>query len=431
MSIHGLEHNAFSPKSEAPRSTMTKIAALVMAAGSGKRAASSGLPKQFVSLNGLTLLAHTLRPFLAHDLVTSVKVVISAADQHLYDAAVLALGPQRKLLPVAIGSDPRQRSVKNGLDAFGNDPPDFVLIHDAARPFISLDLITRSLAALKTSAAAILASPLTDTLKRCAPSLLVTETVPRHNLWRAETPQCFRFRDILDAHVRAQDAGLSDFTDDSGLAEWAGIPVAVVDSGGGNTKVTTAEDLKIAAARLPIVGPVSLLNSVKVQNFPDIRTGQGFDVHKFKPGHSVHICGIEIKHTQSVDAHSDGDVGLHALTDALLGAISDGDIGVHFNNTDPRWANASSHVFVADARRRVEALGATILNVDVSIFCEAPKISPYREAMRARMAEILGLDIGRVSVKATTTETLGFTGRKEGLAASATATVIFHPRASP
>jgi 2-C-methyl-D-erythritol 4-phosphate cytidylyltransferase / 2-C-methyl-D-erythritol 2,4-cyclodiphosphate synthase len=253
MSIHTSEHNVFPRTAEAPRSTMTTIAALIVAAGRGTRAATAGLPKQYVTLNGLSILAHTLRPFLAHHLVTSVKVVVNSADQHLYDAAIKALGPQQKLLPVAIGSDPRQASVKRGLDAFGNSPPDFILIHDAARPFISRDMISKSLDALKTSAAAILASRLTDTVKRCTSTLLISETIPRDDLWRAETPQVFRYRDILDAHRMALDAGRKDFTDDAGLAEWAGIPVTVVDSGGGNTKITTSDDLVIASARLASV----------------------------------------------------------------------------------------------------------------------------------------------------------------------------------
>jgi 2-C-methyl-D-erythritol 4-phosphate cytidylyltransferase / 2-C-methyl-D-erythritol 2,4-cyclodiphosphate synthase len=250
MTIHTSEHNVISQTTEAKRSTMTTIAALIVAAGRGTRAATAGLPKQYVTLNGLSILAHTLRPFLAHHLVTSVKVVVNAADKHLYETAVAALGPQNKLLPAAIGSDPRQASVKQGLDAFGNNPPDFVLIHDAARPFISLEMISNSLDALKTSAAAILASRLTDTVKRCTSTYLVAETIPRDDLWRAETPQAFRYRDILDAHRKALDAGQRDFTDDAGLAEWAGIPVTVVDSGGGNTKITTSEDLVIASARL-------------------------------------------------------------------------------------------------------------------------------------------------------------------------------------
>ena len=425
MTIYTLEHNVYSPTSEKPRSTMTTIAALIVAAGRGTRAAAAGLPKQYVTLNGLAVLAHTLRPFLEHHLVTSVKVVVHAADRHLYEAAIAALGPQQKLLPVAIGSDPRQASVKQGLDAFGNNPPELILIHDAARPFISLEMITNSLDALKTSAAAILASRLSDTLKRCTPTKLISETIPRNDLWRAETPQAFRFRDIFDAHRKAFEAGQKDFTDDAGLAEWAGIPVTVVDSGGGNTKITTSEDLIIASARMASRSATDKMNYSSEHKLPDVRTGQGFDVHKFKTGKAVWICGIEIKHTHGVDAHSDGDVGLHALTDALLGAISDGDIGLHFKNTDPRWKNAPSDLFLADARRRVEAAGAKILNVDVTILCEAPKISPHRDAMRSRLAEILAIDIGRVSVKAGTTETLGFTGRKEGLAATATATVIF------
>jgi 2-C-methyl-D-erythritol 4-phosphate cytidylyltransferase / 2-C-methyl-D-erythritol 2,4-cyclodiphosphate synthase len=394
------------------------IVALVVAAGRGTRVATSRMPKQYVNLAGAPVLAHTLRPLLTHPRIDRVIVVRHADDAALYDAAVAPHREEPKLLPAAIGGKERQDSVMAGLDALSALAPAVVLVHDAARPFLSAAMLDRLLEAVDRTGHAILASPMADTVKRATADATIAATVPRTNLWRAETPQAFQFSDIRAAHRAAAQSGRHDFTDDASIAEWAGYAVALVDSGGGNTKITTAEDLAMAEQRLAASTPT----------IPDVRTGQGFDVHQFCAGDHVWLGGIRIAHSQGVDAHSDGDVVLHALTDALLGTIADGDIGLHFKNTDPRWRGASSDRFLADAIERVRAAGGHLTHVDVTILCEAPKVTPHRCAMRARIAEILRLDIGRVSIKATTTETLGFTGRREGLAAMASATVVVASR---
>jgi 2-C-methyl-D-erythritol 4-phosphate cytidylyltransferase / 2-C-methyl-D-erythritol 2,4-cyclodiphosphate synthase len=395
------------------------IAALVVAGGRGTRVASGRLPKQYVTLAGATVLAHTLRPLIDHPRVDCVLVVRHADDAALYEEATAAFRGNVKLRPAVVGGKERQDSVRAGLEALVAMSPASVLIQDAARPFLSVAMLDRLLAAVDRVGHAILASPMSDTVKRAAPDATIATTVPRADLWRAETPQAFRFDAICAAHAAAARSGRHDFTDDASIAEWAGLAVSLVDSGGGNTKITTAEDLIMAEQRLAALA----------LPLPDVRTGQGFDVHQFCDGDHVWLGGIRIAHTQGVDAHSDGDVVLHALTDALLGTIADGDIGLHFKNTDPRWRGASSDRFLADAIQRVHAAGGTVTNVDMTVLCEAPKVSPHRDAMRQRIAEILGIDLGRVSIKATTTETLGFTGRREGLAALATATVVFASRA--
>jgi 2-C-methyl-D-erythritol 4-phosphate cytidylyltransferase/2-C-methyl-D-erythritol 2,4-cyclodiphosphate synthase len=288
-----------------------------------------------------------------------------------------------------------------------------VLIHDAARPFLTADLVTRLLAALDDHQGAIAAEPVADTLKRAGADGLVAETVDRANLWRAQTPQAFRFADILSAHRNAAAAGKEDFTDDAGLAEWAGLPVQLVPSSGNNMKLTTREDFTLAERLLGGTGPLL-----------EPRNGSGFDVHAFAPGDHVWLCGVSIPHTQRLEGHSDADVALHALTDAILGAIGDGDIGEHFPPSDAAWRGARSRIFLEDALHRVQALGGRIANVDVTILCEAPKIAPHREAMRRSIALMLQIDFNRVGVKATTMEGLGFVGRREGIAALANALVL-------
>jgi len=284
-----------------------------------------------------------------------------------------------------------------------------VLIHDAVRPYVTSDIVDRVLAALADAPGAIAAVPLADTLKRSGAGDRVAATLDRAGLWRAQTPQGFRFADIVAAHEAAISAGHTDLTDDASVAEHAGLPVTLVMGHESNRKLTTAEDLAMATR----------------SGIADVRTGQGFDVHRLVPGDHVWLCGVRIAHSHALEGHSDADVALHALTDALLGAIGDGDIGQHFPPSDPRWKGAASHIFLSDAAARVRARGGSIGNVDVTILCEAPKISPHRAAMIRRIADILALDEARVGVKATTTEGLGFTGRREGIAALATATVIF------
>jgi 2-C-methyl-D-erythritol 4-phosphate cytidylyltransferase/2-C-methyl-D-erythritol 2,4-cyclodiphosphate synthase len=390
-------------------------AALIVAAGQGRRA---GTPKQYASIAGTTVLAHTLHTFLAHPVVDLALVVIAEADRGSYDQAIVRDHP--KLLPPAIGGSTRQRSVLNGLRALTSSAPARVLIHDAARPFVTPDIVDRVMAGLGRAPGAIAAVPIADTLKRAGPGGRIAGTLDRARLWRAQTPQGFRFDAILKAHEAALAAGREDLTDDAGVAEWAGIAVELVEGSEANVTLTTAEDLASVAARAVDATPGG-----------EVRIGQGFDVHRFTAGDHVWLCGVRIAHTHALEGHSDADVGLHALTDALLGAIGDGDIGQHFSNSDPRWRGAASHLFLSDAVRRVQARGGAISNVDVTILCEAPKVAPHREAMRARIAEILGADISRVSVKATTTEGLGFTGRREGIAALATATVVLNAGKGP
>jgi 2-C-methyl-D-erythritol 4-phosphate cytidylyltransferase/2-C-methyl-D-erythritol 2,4-cyclodiphosphate synthase len=390
---------------------MTTTVAVIVAAGRGARVrgGAGALPKQYLPLAGAPVLAHSLRVLASHPGLDAVEVVIHGEDRALYEAAARPYAA-RLLAPVPGGAT-RQASVRLGLEALSTRPPDRVLIHDAARPFLKADLVTRILAALDTTPAAIAAEPVADTLKRAARDGTIADTIDRANLWRAQTPQAFHFEPILAAHRRACDAAQESFTDDAGLAEWAGLAVKLVESTSTNMKLTTAEDIALAERLL-------------TPPLPESRMGSGFDVHAFAPGDHVWLCGVKVGHTHRLEGHSDADVALHALTDALLGAIGDGDIGQHFPPSDPKWRGAPSRLFLEDAAGRVRALGGRIANVDVTILCEAPKIGPHRAAMREAIAAILGIDVGRVGVKATTTEGLGFVGRREGIAALATATVL-------
>ena len=384
-----------------------KTAALILAAGRGTRARGSR-PKQYVTIGGVPVLAHALRAFLAHPDIALVAVAIAREDEALYRAAVAGLASGKLISPICGGAT-RQASVGNGLRALSAHRPDLVLIHDAARPFVTGDIIDRVLGALAQQPGAIAALPLADTLKAADPAGRIAATVDRAGLWRAQTPQGFRFGDILAAHERARAAGLEEMTDDAAVAEWAGLPVALVLGSAANAKLTIPEDFAMAES---------------AAGGPDVRVGQGFDVHRLVAGDHVWLCGVRIAHTQALEGHSDADVALHALTDAMLGAIGAGDIGQHFPDSDPRWRGAASSIFVAEALRQVRARGGTIGNVDVTLLCEAPRIAPHRDAMRRRIAELLELEEARVSVKATTTEGLGFAGRREGIAALATAMVV-------
>lgn len=388
-------------------------AAIIVAAGRGTRARGPGdLPKQFAPLAGQPLLTHTLRAIAAHPAVDDIQVVVGAGDAELYAAAA---SPFRdRMQPPAIGGETRQRSVLNGLLALEPHAPARVLIHDAARPFVEPAVIDRVLDALRTFPGAIAAEPLADTLKRASPRMTIAETLDRRGLWRAQTPQGFAFHAILAAHRQAAAAGLTDFTDDASLAEWAGLEVALVEGSPRNIKLTTADDMALAE-RLLAPSPAPLLEP---------RTGTGFDVHRLIPGDGMWLCGVFVAHEARLEGHSDADVGLHALTDAILGALGEGDIGAHFPPGDPRWRGAPSRLFVEDAARRVSARNGRIVNVDVMLLCEVPRISPHRDAMRAAIGAMLGISAGRVGVKATTTEGLGFTGRREGIAALATALLL-------
>ena len=389
-----------------------KTAALILAAGRGLRAPGP-IPKQYAPLGVDSAVARTVAVMLQQPTIDLVQVVIAAADAALYAQAIRTADP--RLLPAVAGGATRQQSALYGLIALEPLAPNRVLIHDGARPYLTADLIGRVLAALSHSPAATAAVPLTDSLKRADAHGRVAASIDRAGLWRAQTPQGFAFSEILAAHRAAAAAGHAEMSDDAAVAEWAGLAVALVPGSEQNRKLTTAEDLAMANA------PSAAL--------PEVRTGLGFDVHRFGAGDHVWLCGLAIPHTQGLEGHSDADVALHALTDALLGALAQGDIGQLFPDSDPRWKGAPSHLFVREAARRVRLSGAQVSNVDITVICEAPRIGPHREAMRERIAQILGIEIARVAVKATTTETLGFTGRREGIAALATATVVGLPPA--
>ncbi|MEE8188730.1 MAG: bifunctional 2-C-methyl-D-erythritol 4-phosphate cytidylyltransferase/2-C-methyl-D-erythritol 2,4-cyclodiphosphate synthase [Kiloniellales bacterium] len=376
--------------------------ALVVAAGRGSRFGGE-LPKQYAPLGGRPLLGHSLAAFAAHSRIEAVRAVIHPDDRALYDEAAAGLA----LAEPVPGGATRQDSVRLGLESLEALAPDAVLIHDGARPFISAAVIDRVLDGLGSAAGAIAALPVTDTLKR-GETGLVTQTVTREGLWRAQTPQGFRYAEILAAHRTA--AG-EELTDDAAVAERAGLPVALVEGAAENIKVTTQEDLARAARWLGGSGG-------------ETRVGQGFDVHRFAEGDHVMLCGVRIAHERGLAGHSDADVGLHALTDAILGALGAGDIGSHFPPSEARWKDADSALFVEHARDLVMARGGRVCHVDVTLICEHPKIGPLRAAMVTRIAELLRLGPDQVSVKATTTEGLGFTGRGEGIAAQATATLL-------
>jgi 2-C-methyl-D-erythritol 4-phosphate cytidylyltransferase/2-C-methyl-D-erythritol 2,4-cyclodiphosphate synthase len=377
------------------------IYALVVAAGRGTRLGAA-LPKQYLPLAGRPLLRHTLEALCAHPRLAGVAAVIHPDDRALYDEAAVGLD----LLPPVAGGAQRQDSVRNGLEALASRRPSRVLIHDGARPFVDAATIDRVIEALEASPAAIAALPIRDTVKRESAGRIAA-TLDRTGLWRALTPQGFAFEAILAAH-RAAAGG--ELTDDAALAERAGLPVALVEGSEDNFKVTTMDDLaraeRLLAARLG-----------------DVRTGQGYDVHAFGSGDKVWLCGVAVPHEAGLVGHSDADVGLHALTDALLGALGAGDIGMHFPPSDPQWRGAASDRFLRHAGALVARAGGMVAHVDVTLVCERPRVGPHRAAMVGRIAEILGIDKGRVSVKATTTEKLGFTGRGEGIAASAVATI--------
>jgi 2-C-methyl-D-erythritol 4-phosphate cytidylyltransferase/2-C-methyl-D-erythritol 2,4-cyclodiphosphate synthase len=381
------------------------VAAVVVAAGRGLRA-GAGLPKQFREIAGKSVLRRSLEALTAPGTVALIQPVIGETDRDRFVAETAGLS----LLAPVCGGSTRQESVLAGLEALAVHKPDIVLVHDAARPFVSAALIARAIVSASEQSAAVPAIPVTDTIKSVDDNARITGTIDRNMLRAVQTPQAFKFDALLDAHRRAKSQNRCDFTDDAALAEWAGMTVTVFEGETTNMKLTTADDF--ARAELTAMAALG-----------DIRTGSGIDVHAFVPGDHVMLGGVRIPHTQGVTGHSDADVGLHALVDAILGALADGDIGVHFPPSDPQWRGASSDRFLAFAVDRVRARGGMIAHLDLSIVCEAPKVGPHREAMRARIAEIAGITIDRVAVKATTSEKLGFTGRAEGIVAYATATV--------
>lgn len=386
-----------------------RTAAIIVAAGSGTRAGSGLIPKQYQSVGGTPILVRTMTTFLDFMGVDTVQLVVGEGQSGHWAGLGMA---HNKLRTPCTGGATRQISVQRGLEALAPEEPTHVLIHDAARPFVSPALIGRVLDALKHADAVVPTLPVASTLKRTRGGF-VTETVPRDDLEAAETPQGFAYPAIAAAHAAAARANAT-FTDDAAIAEHAGMRVMTVAGDPQNIKLTTAAD--IAAADRRLAGEEAL-------RLGDVRTGFGYDVHAFGPGNQVMLGGVAIPHTRGLVGHSDADVILHALTDAVLGALGDGDIGQHFPPSDERWRGAASRIFLAEAAARVRARGGVIANLDVSYVGEGPRLSPHRDVMRASIAAIAGIAVERVGVKATTSEGLGFIGRGEGAAAQAVATI--------
>jgi 2-C-methyl-D-erythritol 4-phosphate cytidylyltransferase/2-C-methyl-D-erythritol 2,4-cyclodiphosphate synthase len=380
------------------------VAAIVVAAGRGLRA-GGGKPKQYRLLANQPVIRSSLAALASHPEIAAVQPVIHLDDVQRFEDAAAGL----KLLPPVFGGATRQASVRAGLETLVAHKPELVLVHDAARPFASRALIARAIAAAR-SGAAVPVLPVVDTVKTVDTTGAITDTIDRRSLRVVQTPQAFGFELLLEAHRRAVAAGREDFTDDAALAEWAGHRVTTFEGEASNVKLTTPEDFSRAEA-------------AEVAALADIRTGFGFDVHQFIEGDHVWLGGVRIAHERGVTGHSDADVVLHALVDAILGALCEGDIGVHFPPSDPQWRGASSDRFLAFAVERVQARGGRIAHLDATIVCEAPRIGPHRDAMRARIAEIAGIPESRVAIKATTSEQLGFIGRREGIAAFANATI--------
>lgn len=375
----------------------SRITALIVAAGQGSRVGAA-LPKQYLPVAGQAVLAHAIDALAGHPAIGAVQVVIGAGQEDLYRQAIGA----RTLPPPVIGGATRRESVANGLAAIDGD---HVLIHDAARPFLPAQVTDRLLAALERAPGAVPTLPVADTLAEAGAAL--GPVVARDRLARVQTPQAFHLAAIRAAHA-AWDASL-EATDDAQIARAAGLEVLTVEGSALLDKLTVPSDFEAAGRRLA----PTLVS----------RTALGFDVHAFAEGDGVWLGGLLIPHTRSLAGHSDADVALHALTDALFGTICDGDIGSHFPPSDPQWRGAASHQFLAYARDRVVDAGGRIDHVDLTIICEEPKVGPHRAAIRTSIANILGINEAKVSVKATTTEKLGFTGRREGIAAQAVATI--------
>ena len=386
-----------------------KVAVIIVAAGRGARAGQAAGPKQYREIGGQTVLRRSISAFpdVPGD---GLVVVIHPEDRDLFAEATRGIVPAVQAVD---GGVTRQDSVRCGLEALEALSPDIVLIHDAARPFVDAATIARVIAAVTDGRGAIPATAVSDTLKRSSEAGHIAGTVDREGLFAAQTPQGFPYRAILAAHRAAAVAGLGAFTDDAAIAEWAGLSVTLVEGSPENLKLTRNEDI-VRADRI-----------LRGNRMIDVRTGNGYDVHQLVEGDQVTLCGVSIPHDQTLLGHSDADVCLHALTDALLATCGAGDIGTHFPPSEEEWRGAASHIFVRRAVEIVRENGGRIANADITLICEAPKVAPHREAMRQAVAEMTGLDLFRVSVKATTNETIGFVGRREGIAALATVSVIY------
>ena len=394
---------------------MEKVVALITASGRGSRLSGNveGMPKQYLPLAGVPMLRHAILAFLNHPGINDVICTIHPDDIKLYEEAVIGLD----LLNPVFGGETRQISVRNGLEALREYNPKKVLIHDGARPFVTKRVINGILGKLETHPAVIPAIAVEDTIKKYGDGK-IKWTIERDNLWRAQTPQGFLYEDILNAHHAFRDM---NFTDDAAHGDYAGIPVAIVPGSQNNFKITTEEDYERAKR----------IASMHIENVhEEIRSGIGYDVHAFrlkKEGESNHIRigGIDIEFDRKIEAHSDGDVAIHAIIDAILGAICEGDIGEHFPPSDPKWENCDSKEMLKQVNHLLRKKGAKIINLDLTIICEEPKISKHKAKIKESLAKVLNIDLNRINIKATTTEKLGFLGRKEGIASEAICNVRF------
>jgi 2-C-methyl-D-erythritol 4-phosphate cytidylyltransferase / 2-C-methyl-D-erythritol 2,4-cyclodiphosphate synthase len=385
------------------------VVAVIVAGGSGLRA-GGGLPKQYQLVAGKPVIRWTLEAFLNHPLITRVQTVIGQGHEALFAAATEGL---TALLAPVCGGGSRQDSCREGIEACVAYAPTKILIHDAARPFLSPDLISTVIRELDYAPAVIPGLPVADTMKY-APSGLIERTVDRASLWFVQTPQGFQFDKILNAHRRAFADGKTSFTDDAAVAEYGGIKVQIIAGEQKNRKLTTAHDINEADREHA---------ANRFANLNDVRMGQGIDFHVFEKGSHVTLCGVQIPHTHQLKGHSDADVALHAVTDAILGAIGEADIGQHFPPTDKQWKGAPSSIFVAKALELLAARGGMLAHIDITILAEAPRIGPHLTAMKTSLQNLLGIEMDRIAIKATTTEKMGAIGRKEGMSASAVATV--------
>ncbi|WP_019995219.1 bifunctional 2-C-methyl-D-erythritol 4-phosphate cytidylyltransferase/2-C-methyl-D-erythritol 2,4-cyclodiphosphate synthase [Aureimonas ureilytica] len=393
----------------------SKTAVVIVAAGRGERAGQSVEgPKQYRRIGGRPVLQWTVEAFLRDFAFSSIVVLVHPDDIERAQAALSPFGDRVRLV---VGSVTRQASVLKGLEALQASRPDSVLIHDGVRPFVSRQVIASVMDAITPEIGAIPSVPVSDTIKRMADGGFIAGTVDRKSLYAAQTPQGFPFDLILEAHEAAARETSLSFTDDASLFEWRNLPVALVPGEIGNVKLTLADDIVAADTRLR-----------STSGMIDVRTGNGYDVHQLVEGDHVTLCGVKIAHDQALLGHSDADVGLHALTDALLATCGAGDIGTHFPPSDPQWKGMASSLFVRRAVEIVREKGGRICNVDVTLIAEAPKVGPHRPAMVAAIGEMTGLEPERISIKATTNEMLGFIGRREGIAAIATASVVYGDR---
>lgn len=392
------------------------IAAIVVAAGRGERASAGGetTPKQYRTLAGVPVLVRTINALLDHGSIDWVLPVIHPEHGERY--AALGISDPRVLAPVLGGAE-RQASVLEGLKGLGAKRPDLVLIQDAARPFANREIIQGVIDALGGAEAALPVVPVTDTIKRSTDGVTVSATEDRSTLFAAQTPQGFRFPQILSAHMRASRLP-RPFTDDAAIAEWAGLKVALTKGSADNIKITNPGDFHNAER---IMNGAKSMNDQRIN--AEMRVGMGVDFHQFVEGDAVWLGGVRIPHSKKLSGHSDADAALHALTDALYGAIGEGDIGTHFPPSDPQWKGAASSIFLEHAGKLIAERGGRVVNVDLTIVCEAPRIGPHVAAMKAVIGGVLGIAPDRVAVKATTSEQMGFAGRGEGLMAQAVAMV--------